>query len=375
MTASPAVHAADSGQLLAQLESYDIVKVSQDQVLNFGAPTPDPDSNASTLPIYLRQLLGFFIDGVEQSALTAVYDGQQYLLPLVTIMDAASISISGDVDGLEAANIRLNTPGGEAILDPEDLRVIEGQVMVLQSALIEKLFIDTRYDQASFAIYLELPWNRAEFQQAARAAAPNPDFTPPSASLRNLRADVNYVSTGDYDGWTGDYFAAGNLAGGTWRFRADQNDDGDARPFDYYWTRNFRNSQVLVGNSDFSLHPLLSTVEQSGVQFLYSTSPLPRTISSNISSPYSSRRMSNGVRNIEGVAAPGSVAELRVDGGVVARTRVRLDGSYDFLNVELPTRGYSEVIVHVLDRTTGTLMDIQNFSRRSGIELLNGGQH
>ena len=375
LAVSTAIHAADSGQILAQLENYEIVNVSQARVLDFGAPTPDFDSATPSEPIYLKQLLGLYIDGVEQPALTAIYDGDQYLLPLETIMDAASISISADTDEVESEGIRVSTPGGEATLDPSGLRVIEGQVMVLQSALIESLYIDTRYDQGNFAIYLELPWNRAEFQQAIRAATPDPDFTPPSASLRNLRADLNYVSTGGYDGWIGDYFAAGNLAGGTWRFRADQGDEGNVRPFDYYWARNFRNSQVLVGNSDFSLHPLLSTVEQSGVQLLYSTSALPRTTSSNISSPYSTRRMANGVRNIEGVATPGSVAELRVDGGVVARTRVRLDGTYDFLNVELPTRGYSEVIVHILDRSTGTLMDTQNFSRRSGIELLSGGQH
>lgn len=375
LIASPVIHAADSGQLLAQLERYDIVSVSQAQVLNFGTATPNFDTASPSNPVYLKQLLGLYVDGLEQPALTAVYDGRQYLLPLLPIMDAASISISEDADEVEPEGIRVVTPGGEAILEMADLRVIEGQVMVLQSALIEKLFIDTRYDQASFAIFLELPWNRAEVHQTGNVVVSDPDFTPPSASIRNLRADLNYVSTDSYDGWTGDYFAAGNLAGGTWRFRADQDSNGNARPFDYYWARNFTNSQILAGNSDFSLHPLLNTIEQTGIQFLYSSSVLPQTTSSNITRPYSARGIANGVRNIEGVATPGSVAELRVDGGVVARTRVRLDGTYDFLNVELPTRGYSEILVHVLDRSAGTLMDVQNFSRRSGIELLSDGQH
>ncbi|MCP5346695.1 MAG: carboxypeptidase-like regulatory domain-containing protein [Gammaproteobacteria bacterium] len=376
LVAPAVVWPADPVNLLAQLEDFDLLQISQAQLRGFDSlPAGDVPTAATSEPTYTRQLIGLYVDGSEQPAITGLFDGEQYLLPLATIMDAASISISSDATATTGNGIRLNTPGGQATLDPTDLRIIDGQVMVQQSALTEQLLIAARFDQTSYAIFLELPWNRPEFRQAVQAQSPTPQFEPPSASLRNLRADLNYVSSSNFDGWMGDYFAAGNLAGGTWRFRVQQDEQGNARPFEYYWSRDYQNTQTLIGNTDFSLHPLLPTVEQTGVQMLYSTSPIPRSSYRAISGPNRNRGIANGIRNIEGVATPGSVAELRVDGGIVARTRVRLDGSYDFLNVELPTRGYSEVMVYILDRSSGTLLDSQNFSRRSGIELLAGGQH
>ncbi|NKB31724.1 MAG: hypothetical protein GKR91_01325 [Pseudomonadales bacterium] len=111
------------------------------------------------------------------------------------------------------------------------------------------------------------------------------------------------------------------------------------------------------------------------MQYLYSNAPLPTAGNVDITRANGTRRIANGVRDISGMAAPGTVAELRVDGRVEARARVRLDGSYDFPEVELPTRGYSEVLVFILDNRSGALLDTQDFSRRSGIELLADGQH
>ncbi|MEZ5492537.1 MAG: carboxypeptidase-like regulatory domain-containing protein [Gammaproteobacteria bacterium] len=304
----------------------------------------------------------------------AVYDGQQYLLPLLTVMETSDISISKEHSKIDSKDIRLVTPGGEVILSPEDLRISDGQLVILQSALSEKLLMDARFDHSTLAIYLELPWNRQGLNLPDHDTPPEAQFSPPTASIRNLRADLNYVSTGDYDGWVGNYFSAGNLAGGNWRVRVEQESEGQVRPFDYFWARSNRNTQLLLGNAGYSLHPLLSTVEQTGLQFLHSTAAIPQSNFGGISNLNGSRRIANGIRNIEGLAIPGSIAELRIDGGVVARTRVRLDGTYDFLNVELPSRGYSEVLVHILDRSTGVLMEAQNFSRRSGIELLGNGQ-
>ncbi len=378
LMAPAVVWSADPGDVLAQLERFNIPAVSESSLRGFVSPVSDEPAGSTSFPgelTYTRQLIGLYVDGVEQPAITGVFDGEQYLLPLVTVMDAALISISTDTATSAGEGIRLNTPGGQAGIDPSDLRVIAGQVLVRQSALAENLLIDVRFDQARYAIFLELPWSSPQFRQAVQAQTPEPQFEPPGASVRNLRADLNYISTGTFDGWMGDYFAAGNLSGGTWQFRVQQDELGNSRPLEYYWSRNFQNSQALAGNTDFSLHPLLPTVEQTGVQFLYSTAPLPRASYRTSTGPNRNRGIANGIRNIEGVGTPGSVAELRVDGGIVARTRVRLDGTYDFLNVELPTRGYSEVMVYILDRSSGTLLDTQSFSRRSGIELLSGGQH
>lgn len=324
---------------------------------------------------YTRQLVGLFVDGNELPGLIAIHDGNEYLLPLVTILEQIGATLDESGRGGQPAALRVDTPGGAVVLQPDDLRMVDSQIMVRESALAARLLVKVTFDQGSFALHLVLPWTVPGTRERQAASMPEAEFAPPSVSLRNLRADLFAYSNAAGNGISGDYFAAGNLAGGSWQGFVQQDSDRQVTPTDYYWTREFGNSQALIGNSDFSLHPLLPTVEQTGVQYLYSTAPLPSSGEVDITRANSTRRMANGVRTIAGNSVPGSIAELRVDGDAVARTRVRLDGSYDFPNIELPTRGYSEVQVLILDHNTGALIAIDDFSRRSGIELLGAAQH
>lgn len=323
---------------------------------------------------FSKQLLGLFVDGEEQPALIAAHDGNEYLLPLVTILASSGASLDPDAAQDEATSIKVNTPGGPAVLSEADLRLVDGQLMITQTALAEILLIETSFDQSSFALYLVLPWSLSQQSEFLAFSAPEPDFTPPTASIRNMRADLFYVANNSGNDMNGDYFFSGNLAGGGWRFRAEQHGDQETTPTEYYWAKDWGKSMLLAGNSNYSLHPLLPTVEQTGVQYLYSNTPLPTSRGADITSTNGTKRIANGIRDISGTASPGAVAELRIDGRVETRTRVRLDGSYDFPGVELPTRGYSEIIVHVLDNRTRALIETQDFSRRSGIELLADGQ-
>lgn len=320
-----------------------------------------------------RQLVGLFVDGEEQPALIAAHDGNEYLLPLVTILESVGASID-PADDADSEVIRISTPGGAAQLTQQDLRIMDGQVMVTQTALAEKLLVDVNFDQSKFAIYLVLPWSLIKPSQLIALTTPVAQFTPPAASIRNMRGDITVATGDDQISTFSDYYMAGNLAGGVWQTRVFQDSDGEIRPSEYYFTREIGNSLALVGNSDFSLHPLLPSVEQTGAQFLYSSAPLPSSRNVDFSQPNSTRLLNNGIRNIAGMATPGAVAELRIDGSALARTRVRLDGSYEFPEVELPTRGYAEVLVLILDNRSGSLLETQDFSRRSGIELLGEGQ-
>ncbi len=328
--------------------------------------------------VYTPQLVGLFVNGREQSALQVWFDGEHYLLPLKTMLTVTSVSLDVDRTDTTTGQVFFATPGGNVILGASDFVQAAGQVLVRQSALTAKLHMDFRFDQSRYGIFLDLPWDEPGARQAGATASAGetvPDFMPPAASIRNLRSDLSYTAAADADSLTGDFFAAGNLASGTWRFRVRQDESGAGYPLEYFWTGHYRNGQVLLGNSDFSLHPLLPTVEQTGAQLLFSTAPVPHASQRTATGLASTRGIANGIRRIEGRGVPGSVAELRIDGSVVARARVRLDGSYDFPQVELPTRGYSEVLVDILDRGSGTLLERQDFSRRSGIELLGDRQH
>ncbi|NKB31725.1 MAG: hypothetical protein GKR91_01330 [Pseudomonadales bacterium] len=177
---------------------------------------------------FSKQLLGLFVDDEEQPALIAAHDGDEYLLPLVTILESVGASI--DPNAATAKSIRVNTPGGPAEIDQQDLRLVDGQVMITETALAEKLMIEVNFDQSSFALYLELPWSLNPQNQYLSFDIPDPDFVPPTAAIRNMRSDLYFVSNDAGQNINGEYFFAGNLAGGGWRFRAEQLSNGEAIP-------------------------------------------------------------------------------------------------------------------------------------------------
>jgi hypothetical protein len=260
------------------------------------------DSPAAQSVSYSRQLLGIYFDQQEHPAMIVLHDGNEYLLPLVSVLTAAGASLDTEDSDLDAAEVAINTPGGPARLQQADFQLVDGQVLVSESALEDNLKIDVRFDQAAYALFLTLPWSMDAPSAYMAFSMPDPDFEPPSASIRNLRADVNFFSDDSRQGLYGDYFVSGNLAGGGWRFRAEQLTNGDTVPTDYFWSKDFGNSQTLFGNSDYSLHPLLPTVEQTGAQFLYSTEALP-------------------IRNNVDLSRSDSSAELTTESGIFLAQR------------------------------------------------------
>lgn len=334
-----------------------------------------PAASSPTEAELTRLLLGIYIDGVERTALMALYDGEQYLLPLMTILNEIGATLAEEADVAEG-HMLVNTPGGRAELTATGLRVVDGQILVTESGLREQLLVDTRFSQSDYAIFLILPWSLETPRDVfAGIDMPEPDFAPPSLSLRSLRGDLYISDSSDGLDTTSDYYLSGSLKGGAWQARVNEDGQGNLRGADYFLSKDFDRSLLLLGNADYSLHPLLPTVEQTGVQWLYSSRALSATSEVDISRARSVKRLNNGVRTISGITDPGAVAELRVDGNVRSRVRARLDGSFEFPDVELPTRGYAQVEVLVRDFRTGALVEIQDFSRRSGVELLGDGQH
>jgi hypothetical protein len=202
-----------------------------------------------------------------------------------------------------------------------------------------------------------------------------PDFGPPSASLRNLRADFSYRRDDEDSTTVAEYFAAGNLSRGTWQTRVEQDQDDEFTPFDYYWHRAWDKQQLLLGNARYSLHPLVPSIGQTGAQAIYSNQGFGNNVSRDLIAANGPRDVGTGTRRIAGVAEPGSIAQLRVNGGIVARTRVRLDGTFEFSDVDVPTRANADIRVLVIDRNSGVLLETQDFTQRRGAGLLADRQH
>jgi hypothetical protein len=327
-----------------------------------------PDRN--DLASFEQMLIGFYVDDVEKPALFALYDGEDYLVPLRRVLADTGAELV-DREG----RLVLVSPGGEVVVPRERLRDFEGTLMIERAALSELLLMEARFDAQAYALFVYPPW----WQGAApvRGARPTitPHFSPPSASLRNMRGDFSYISTDDgSDSWA-QYYLAGNLARGYWSTRAEEDINNDYRVFDYRWQREWEHSQLLLGNARFSVHPLAPTVDQTGAQLLWNSRASAARQASGLGRTRASREIGSGTRTISGVGEPGAIAELRLEGSVVARTRVRLDGTFEFIDVDIPTRGYRNIQVLVLDRNSGTLLEQLDYSSRGGVGVLSAGQH
>jgi hypothetical protein len=310
-----------------------------------------------------------YVDDVERSGLFALTEDDSFLLPLDSILPDVGATL--ELRGVETWVV---TPAGEVQLDMANLRTVEGNLMIRLEALNDQLKLRARFDQGSYALYVSPPWTQSAAKKLG-TATPVAEFTPPALSLRNMRADFTYIKSDEGSDLWGEYFTAGNLAGGTWQTRIEQDPDKEFTPFDYYWHRAWDRSQVLLGNSTYSLHPLLPTIEQTGALGVISNKSFASDSSRGLTAANGAQDLGDGTRTISGTGDPGAIAELRVNGGVLARTRVRLDGSFEFDRVDLPTRGAADIKVLLLDRSSGVLLETYDYSRRGGSGMLEGGQH
>ena len=124
----------------------------------------------------------------------------------------------------------------------------------------------------------------------------------------------------------------------------------DIKLDDWAWVRELNErSRTLVGHQRINLHPLLEGVEMSGVQAAYTNQP--HEIFERSRQPQQLLSRSIQPRSVvQGVGPPAGLAELRVDGRIIARQIIRLDGTYEFFDQFIPSRELTEVEVYLYDR-------------------------
>jgi hypothetical protein len=315
------------------------------------------------------RLVGLIVDGNEVDTLEVIFVHETYYLPVEPIADHTGASLSSGKSAL-----LFETPGGSASIAGDQLFHHDAVVFISRETLRERLVIESRFDSSRYAVVLDLPWWRSpDGQSRAPPQQPTPDRLPPRASLSQLRVDYNYTRFDEVDRHLMDYRFDGALLDGGWRVDVSQDFDQDTYLREYYWLQAQEHSQVLVGRQDALLHPLFPSADFSGGQMLLSNRPLNPVLSYAITRSDFARSLARPQQDLRGRAKAGSIAELRVEGRIVARQRVRLDGAFEFLDVTFPSRGYSQVEVFVLDGSTRTLLETQDFSRTASQLMLDNG--
>ncbi len=307
---------------------------------------------SSTQPLSRQVLLvGIILSGREVGALEVLRsepgaeDGG-FLVPLEPLVEWIGCSLVDLDDGI----LGLETPLGSIDFEPADIVEIDGVRYLSADAIENKLATPVVFDEVEFALRFDLPWRRSEEEEEAPAMPLVADVRAPRTSLSTVRFDAQY-SDSDFTGerFDSNTLLAGRALGGRWQARVQDDFAGNQRWQDYAWLRRDGNRLWLAGHQRVQLHPLLPGLELTGGQVAWTNRPL--ALFSRVGRPGEllPRRL-RPVDSYEGTGPAAGLAELRIDGRVIARRTIGLDGRYGFYDVPLPNRQLTQVEVYVYDR-------------------------
>jgi hypothetical protein len=315
-----------------------------------------------------RLLVGAVVNGREVGGLEILRRGDDMLIPLQAFADLTGIVVTDHDD-----TVRLETPIGAVDVAGREIEPVDGQIFIRLSRLTDLLQMDATFDTQEFALVFDLPWRR----EASEPTLPSPKLTPdiraPKATLSALQTDASATWLDGDPFYASSTALEGRIASGWWRIRYEDDFLGRHDLEEYAWLRTSGQNLFLAGYQRVRLHPLLDTLELTGVQVATTNQSLDFFSRSREARELLSRRLQS-LSTFRGTGPAGGVAELRVDGVPVDRRTISIDGSYEFVDVLLPSRQVTRIEVYIYDRRNLSVpVAIQEESRSSSDLLLQRG--
>ncbi|NBD37528.1 MAG: hypothetical protein GVY10_03045 [Verrucomicrobia bacterium] len=261
------------------------------------------------------------------------------------------------------------TPLGDIAL-AEAALTRRGQTLYVPVHLLEeKLAFQLRADRQAYALYLDLLWDPRPAEGTSRENPIQPEIRPAAFGLSRLRGEVRLRSRpGDSYGTTGFMEAFGRAGPGTWQIRLHRDESGRYWARDYFWKLRRERTALLVGNQFVNPHRLLSGFPLTGGQLAWSTHP-EQAFSMRGQDRLINDRFSP-IRTIRGNGPGGGTVELRINGKVVDRKRIPLDGRFEFPEFEVPTDYNNIEAVLYNPFSPGSPVEILNFDGYSSGGLM-----
>lgn len=339
----------------------------------FGAPSLAQETISSEPrgSEYERLLVGIEVDGEEVGFGEILRTDDDYLVPMVELFEAMDSRYEINDDQIE-----VRTPGGDTQMPAELIRKVDGISFISLASLNSALFLEARFDSSSYALTMTLPWRSEQGEGDLATDDIEPDFRPPPVSLRQLRLNTSYRDTESTPSvLSHELRGSGALLDGAWFFDIDKQQDEQAAIDEFYWLRSLPHQQWLAGVQTISLSPVATSRETTGLQWLYSNHPIDQNGRRVPTANDFARNLGRSSRDITGTGQPGARAQLYIDGHLQNSQLIRLDGTYEFRDVELGSRGYREVVVEIQDRSTGSVLSRQNFSQNFSSLSFEQGQY
>ncbi len=293
-----------------------------------------------------RLLVGAIIRGKEAGAIEVIRRNGRYQVPLEPFAELTRTGLVWTEDLL-----RLETPFGNVELEAGDLLEIGGTKYLSQTLIESRLATPILFDAEQFALVFDLPWRPelVDLENLEPPPAPEADVFPPRASLSTIRIQASSTTTETESRLASTTTVGGRLASGFWRVRYEDDFEGRNELREYSWLRTAGRQRYLVGQQRPHVHPLLESLEFTGLQVASTNQPLELFSPTPEFGELLSRRL-QPLTSVRGDGPPAGLAELRIDGEVISQQVIGLDGRYEFLEIPLESRRLSRLEILLFDR-------------------------
>jgi len=296
-------------------------------------------SKGKNLNLYVMPLI---INGLQSETLVEVAtssDQQDHYVKLDDFVQALGLQMVE-----EDQQYTIDTPIGTAWIAKDNSRIVNDYWVVDINHLSEVLAMDIEVDPSSFAIRISSLWltslqTRPQVDIRPGDDPITPDINSSDNSLSYLRSEYFFRHQNSQTTKYSETEAGGRLLSGAWHLTARDYLDGDLYLEDYTWIKTRDNSRLMIGNHVVSLNPLIESTDFTGVQFAWANQGIQPFLR-NIRSRQLINDANGSVRSFSGQGVPGGLVELRIEGVKLATTLTRLDGRYEFNDVEIPAGTY-----------------------------------
>jgi Carboxypeptidase regulatory-like domain len=333
-------------------------------------------STLLTMPAFSsEELVGLRVGRHEIETLLVHKRSGRFWLPLKETGSFLSLRVvNGGSNGMQLA-----TPLGLVDVPSSAIYSANATKYLDQRFLETSLNARIKFAEDDGFIVADLPW-----APGARIKMPGatettkeliPEAVPPRAGISTLHGDVSYRFDHNRSGSFEGYFrATGHAYGGVWQVNYEEDLLTRHRIRDAIWMKQLDDNRfVQIGHQTISVHPLLQSVEMTGIQYAWTNAKTVRSGAGITAGALLGRRVEHQ-RTFEGKGPVGGRAELWLDDRLYAQTPIGLSGTFRFSSVHLPAR-QSRVELRVFDRDNATTpIKVIRKSLNLSDLLLRGGQ-
>ncbi|TCD47428.1 carboxypeptidase-like regulatory domain-containing protein [Chlorobium sp. N1] len=315
-------------------------------------------------------LVGIYYNGTLQDE-TIVYRSRgEYWIGFDSFLQKSGLQEEGRTGEL----VRYPTNLGTLTFDSSALRSFDSEECISFSALKRVFLARPAFDPSLFAVMLDIPWRPGS---GSKQRGEEPDIKAPSGTISYIGIEARTDFDFDDEPLKNLLLeSSGRALKGVWSVTATGDPGERMTPSRYNWTTFNRHTALRLGTGYSGTHSLIGSAAMTGAQFGWNSRSIVGRLDAE--QGWGSETFlnfdTNQLRTLEGTAPPGGIAELRFDGEVVARQRIRLDGMFSFANVRMDS-DLRRTEVRIYERSLNeNPLKIVDFSQSLATRSLPGGE-